>query len=123
MLLGAAVRLQAREDTAAAAEGMANLLGQVAVAVRGVTPEVGTDLVAPEALVALVDLVARATAALEAAPGRIMVQDEDEARAFPRRVAVAHHQAAIPVEVGMELLASGQKERTGVGLTLLCWRF
>ena len=110
---------------AAADEEVGNLqaVGLVAVAVLQEAPEVGPDLVAPEAPAALVDLEAQAVVALEAGRGEISVPAEDGEKDFLRQAEGRRHQAVTQVEVVMVRQASGPRGRIGVGPTLRCWKF
>ena len=113
---------------AAAAEGTAILHGRAAAEALGDTPEVDLVLAAPGALAVRVDLEARVAlealeeAALMAALGRIMAEDEEEATVSPHLVEAHHHQAAIQAEEVMVRQASGRKGLIGAGPTPRCWR-
>ena len=106
----------------AAVEEMATLHGLVAVEDLGDTLEVDQAAVAAEARVVQAGLEAQAVAALMAARGETMVEDEAVATVSLLRVAVPHHQAATQVAVAPVRPASGRRELTGAGLILRCWR-
>ena len=126
---GEAVDPRAREDTAAAEEGMGTLrtADLVAVVVLREAPEVDLDPEAREALAApeaLADLEAQVVAAQEADLGEAMLLVEGEEEDSPRLVEVHHRLVVIRVEVATVRQASGRKERIGVGRpTRPCLKF
>ena len=126
---GVTTRPRAQGATAAAAVvGTAILHGQAAAEVLGDTPEVDLVLAAAEALAVRVDLEARgdlealAEAALMAALGRIMAEDEAEVTASLPLVEVRHHRVVTRVEEVLVRPASGQRGLIGAGLIPRCWR-